>query len=143
VVTRLTLRTRELPPLFGAVGLEIKAKSDAAYRELIGRILAFYAEHLFNPHWGEQIVFRRDNTLTIRMMSQDVTEQQAQALWQPFLASVTSAPDKFAVVGRPFIVALPATKYWDAAFLKQVPGIVVADDRPGAPPGNVVWAGDA
>jgi hypothetical protein len=27
--------------------------------------------------------------------------------------------------------------------LKLAPGIVVADDRPGAPAGNIVWAGDA
>jgi hypothetical protein len=29
------------------------------------------------------------------------------------------------------------------AFLRSVPGIEVTDDRPGAPEGNVLWAGDA
>jgi FAD/FMN-containing dehydrogenase len=41
------------------------------------------------------------------------------------------------------VVAVPARKFWDAAFLRQIPGVVVADDRPGAPEGNIVWAGDA
>ena len=57
VVTRMTLRTHELPEFFGGVFLAIKAKSDDAHRRLIGRIVEFYAEALFNPHWGEQLVF--------------------------------------------------------------------------------------
>jgi hypothetical protein len=32
---------------------------------------------------------------------------------------------------------------WDAAWLRQhAPGLTIADDRPGAPPGNFLWAGD-
>src|SRR5438270_5189906 len=60
VVTRLTLKTRALPQFFGAVNATIKASSDAAYRRLIDRVVGFYAESLLDPHWGEQIVFRRD-----------------------------------------------------------------------------------
>ena len=55
VVTRLTLRTHELPEFFGGVFATIKASSDAAFRRLIGRFVGFYADNLFNPHWGEQI----------------------------------------------------------------------------------------
>ena len=33
------------------------ASSDDAYRRLIAKTLEFYAEALFNPHWGEQISF--------------------------------------------------------------------------------------
>src|SRR4029434_2521977 len=68
VVTRLTLRTRELPESFGAVTATITAASGAAYQRLITRIIAFYADSLFNPHWGEQIVFQRDNTLALRLL---------------------------------------------------------------------------
>jgi len=40
VVTRLTLRTRELPDYFGGVFGTIKAASDAAFRKLITRVVA-------------------------------------------------------------------------------------------------------
>ena len=58
VVTRLTLRTRELPEYFGGVFGTIKAKSDTAFRDLTARIIGFYHDRLFNRHWGEQIRFR-------------------------------------------------------------------------------------
>jgi berberine-like enzyme len=46
------------------------------------------------------------------------------------------------MTAAPLVVAIPARNYWDAAFLRQFPGVVVGDDRPGAPEGNVAWAGD-
>ena len=70
VVTRLTLRTRELPEFFGAVMGEITASTEEAYRALIAKAIAFYQDALFNPHWGEQLVFKRD-TLERRCCSRD------------------------------------------------------------------------
>ena len=70
VVTRLTLRTHELPELFGGAWGTIKARSDAAFRRLIARFVGFYADSLFNPHWGEQVTFGPDNTLNSRMVCQ-------------------------------------------------------------------------
>jgi FAD/FMN-containing dehydrogenase len=142
VVTRLTLKTCELPEFFGAVSVMIKATSDAAYRPLIGYIIAYYAEHLFNPRWGEQIVFRRDNVLAIQMVFQGLSLEMAEATWRPFFEWIATSPQDFAVVAAPRVVASPARKYWDASFLKQFSGVVVADDRPGAPDRNVAWAGD-
>jgi FAD/FMN-containing dehydrogenase len=55
VLTRLTLRTRELPAWFGAAFLTVKAASAAAFRQLIGKFVNFYSESLFNPHWGESV----------------------------------------------------------------------------------------
>ena len=143
VITRLTLRTRELPATFGTVSATIKAGSDDAFRRLVGRVLAFYADALFNPHWGEQIVFRRDNALEIRLLFQGLTQQEATSVWRPFFDWVASAPRDFEMVAEPRILALPARRIWDVALLKQFPGVVVADDRPGAPEGNVFWAADA
>ena len=57
VVTRVTLRTHALPEFLGGVFATIKASSDEAYRRLIAKILEFYAQALFNPHWGEQLGF--------------------------------------------------------------------------------------
>ena len=53
VVTKLTLRTRELPEYFGGVFGTIKANSETAFRSLTAQIVSFYHEQLFNRHWGE------------------------------------------------------------------------------------------
>src|SRR6185436_2507566 len=70
VVTRLTLRTRELPDYFGGVFGTIRAKSDTAFRKLTARIISFYHDHLFNRHWGEQIIFERGNAIRMAMVFQ-------------------------------------------------------------------------
>jgi FAD/FMN-containing dehydrogenase len=143
VVTRVTLRTRELPETFGVVTATIRATSNVAYRRLIARILALYADDLFNPHWGEQIVVRRDNTLAIRLVFQGLTRQQAEDVWRPFFDWVAGESRDLAMSAPPFVTAIPSRKLWDPAFLRSLPGIVVADDRPGAPDGNIAWASDA
>src|SRR5580658_6608669 len=74
VVTRFTLRTRELPEFFGAVSAAVRAASDEAYRALIAEVMRFYRTSLFNAHWGEKIHFRSDNTLDIGMLFQDLTQ---------------------------------------------------------------------
>ena len=140
IVTRLTLRTRELPPFFGAMFVNVAAKSDAAYRDLIQRFVAFYREQLFNPQWGEQVTFRRDNVLGIAMVFQGLDGDAATAVWKPFFDWLAARPDDFALQAPPIIAALPARHFWDAAFLKaNAPDFVLSDDRPGAPGGNVFW----
>jgi FAD/FMN-containing dehydrogenase len=143
VVTRLTLRTRELPEFFGTVTATIKATSDAAYRQLVRQVMALYADALLNPHWGEQIGFRRENTVEIRMVFQGLSRQQAEEAWRPFFDRIKGAPGDLIIESAPRIVAVPARRFWDAAFLRRFPGVVTADDRPAAPEGNVAWAGDA
>jgi FAD/FMN-containing dehydrogenase len=143
VVTKLTLRTHDLPSFFGGVNFTIKATSDVAYRRLIGEVMRFYGENLFNSHWGEQIVFRPGNTITISMVFQGLDQRQAEETWRPFLDWVSRSPQDFTLASPPFIVGVPAKFFWNPTMLKQVPGIVVADDREGAPEGNVFWAGDA
>ena len=140
VVTWLTLRTHDLPGFVGAVNMTIKAASDVAFRRLIGRIVSFYNDSLFNPHWGEQIVFRPGNVLAIAMVFQGLDQQQAETIWRPFLDWLAGSPQDFSIVSAPWIVAVPARRFWDPGFLKEVPGVVLADDRPGAPEANVFWA---
>jgi FAD/FMN-containing dehydrogenase len=141
VVTRLTLRTRELPEHFGAVFGTIGATSDGAFRRLLAQLIAFYRDRLFNPHWGEQLVFGRGNTVRIAMVCQGLDRPSAERIWQPFLDWVTRSPQDFAIEQPLTILDAPARRFWDAAFLRQnVPGLVVADDRPGSPTGNVFWA---
>jgi FAD/FMN-containing dehydrogenase len=143
VITKLTLRTRELPEFFGGVFGTIKARSDAAFRKLIARIISFYHEQLFNPHWGEQIAFESGNRIKISMVFQGMDRQQAGVVWRPFLDWVAGSPDDFAIETPVRSVDIQARHFWDAKYLKKNhPEFVVADDRPGAPEGNTFWIGD-
>ena len=142
VVTRLTLRTRELPEFFGAVSGAIRAASDAAYRALIAKLIAFYQQALFNPHWGEQISFGSDNTVHINLVFQGLAQPQAEQVWAPLLDWVR-ARKEYTLVKPIQAQALPARHMWDAEFFRQhAPGVQVDDDRPGAPRNHVLWAGD-
>ena len=141
VVTRITLRTHPLPTFFGGVFATIQAKSDTAYRALIERFVAFYREALFNPHWGEQVAFRPDNTLGFAMVFQGLDDAAANAVWRPFFAWVTERAADYAFTQPPMVATLPAQHFWDAAWLKaNAAAFVLSDDRPGAPEGNVFWA---
>src|SRR5256885_16198118 len=74
VVTRLALRTHELPQFFGFAYGKVKAQSDEAFSKLLGRFFEFYVTGLFNPHWGEQVRIGSDNTLQLSMVSQGVDQ---------------------------------------------------------------------
>jgi FAD/FMN-containing dehydrogenase len=142
VITRATLRTRELPDTFGAASGAIRASTDAAYRALIGKALGFYASALCNPHWGEQMNFRTDNTLRIAMVFQGLSQQQASAVWTPFVDWVRAQPElTFATELQ--VLGMPARHGWDAQFFRQhAPKFIVTDDRPEAPAHRFLWAGD-
>jgi FAD/FMN-containing dehydrogenase len=143
IVTRVTLRTHDLPVSLGVVFATIKAASDDAYRRLVGKVIEFYAQALFNPHWGEQLVFAPGGVLSISMLFQGLDQRQADATWRPFFDWVEAAGKDFTMVMAPKIIAAPASHFWDPAALKTYPGFVVSDDRPGAPKDNVFYVGDA
>ena len=141
VVTKVTLRTRELPAFFGGVFATIKAASDAAFRRLIEQFITFYSDSLFNPHWGESITFRSDNTLAITMVFQGLDKQEADSVWHPFFDWVAGSPREFTIAAPPTIASLPARNFWDPEFLrKNLAHFVFTDGRPGAPDANVWWA---
>jgi FAD/FMN-containing dehydrogenase len=142
VVTRVTLRTHDLPVSLGVVFAAIKAASDEAYRRLVGKAVEFYAQALFNPHWGEQLVFAPGGVLSISMLFQGLDQRQAEATWRPFFDWVAASGQDFTIVMAPKIIAGPASHFWDPAALKTFPGFVISDDRPGAPADNVFYAGD-
>lgn len=140
VVTRLTLRTHDLPEVFGGAFATIQALSDDAFRRLIGLTLRFCREALVDPRWGEQLRFRPDNTLDIAMVFQGLDQAGAEAVWRPFLDALAAAPQDFRVAAPLQLLAAPAQRFWDPAFLRSIPGLVLADDRPGAPASNIFWA---
>jgi FAD/FMN-containing dehydrogenase len=139
VVTRFTLRTRELPEFFGAVSTAIRAASDEAYRALIAEAISFYRANLFNAHWGEKIYFGSDNTLDIGMLFQGLTRQQVEDAWEPFFGWVR-ARKEYSFTRQPLVLAVPAQRFWDPQFMNaQVPGVVLLDDREGAPSFHAFW----
>ncbi len=106
-------------------------------------VLGFYAEALMNPHWGEQIRLRRDNTVQVSMVFQGLTRSQAQAVWQPFRDALARAPDDLEADFAPLaIVSTSAREFWSPTLMKRALGFMRTDDRPGAPKTNVFWPGD-
>jgi FAD/FMN-containing dehydrogenase len=144
VITSLTLCTHEIPQMVGGVLMTIKARSESDFRKLIRRFVAFYAESLFNPHWGEQVHIRVGNVFEVAMVFQRLDEAQVRVLWQPFIDWVSSAPKHFAFITPVSILGLSGRDYWNGEYMKtHFPKLFLADDRPGAPAGNVWSAGDA
>jgi FAD/FMN-containing dehydrogenase len=138
VVTRLTLRTYDLPEFFGGAWGTIKARSDDVFRGLIARFFAFYADNLFNPHWGEQIGLGPDNTLKLSMVCQGLDSVQAGAVWLPFFDWVKASPQDFSLSGNHGAGAIPARRFWDVAGNP----LMIADLRPGVPNYHGWWQGD-
>jgi FAD/FMN-containing dehydrogenase len=138
VVTRLTLRTHELPKWLGGAGGKIKAKSDSAYKQLIDHFIGFYSEHLFNPHWGEQVKFGPDNLLDISMVSQGLDSTAMNQAWQPFLDWVNASPGDFSMPSAFRTGAGDARRWWDVSGNQ----FMVQDSRDGAPDNRGWWQGD-
>jgi FAD/FMN-containing dehydrogenase len=143
IVTRLTLKTHSLADWAGAAFFTVKAMSGVAYRDLVRAFFAFYADHLFNPHWGESVNFHRDDTFSVSMVSRDLDKAAMQAAWRPFLDWVAASPQDYRLRGARVFDAMPARHWWDADFLKaHGPDAIIADPRPGARPDDFSWAGD-
>ncbi len=143
VVTKVTLRTRELPQNFGAVFGSIKARDDESFKKLIAQILNYYHKNLFNPHWGESISFHTDNTVNINMVFHGLSQKQAKETWQDFEKWLSESPKNYSLEMPFTVIEIPAQHLWDTAFLKKyAPNIIATDDRPQAPSENIYWAAD-
>jgi FAD/FMN-containing dehydrogenase len=138
VVTRLTLRTHDLPATFGFADGTIEARSDSAFRALIGRVIAFYRDKLFDSHWGEQIRVGPGNTLEVAMVSQGLDAAQVRSLWQPFFDWVSASPGDFVVTAPLRAGAVDARAWW------EVDGnpAMIPDTRSEALPNRGWWQGD-
>ena len=137
VVTRLTLRTHDLPQFFGGAVGAIHAKSDAACRALIAHFLAHYAERLANPHWGEQVVLKPDNSLRISMVQQGLSREEARAVWQPFFDWVRGSAD-YTIADELRAGGHEARSWWEI----QGNPSMIPDKRAGASADHGYWQGD-
>jgi FAD/FMN-containing dehydrogenase len=139
IVTRVTVRSHPIPERVGAVLGRITATSDAAFRDLVVRLLRFYETTLNNEHWGEKFVIRGDNSIEFALTSLDLTADQTRAIWKPLLDWLASRPDAF--TQRLAFPVIPFKYLWDAAWWKQnLPANVVLDRRPGQPETQFWWA---
>ena len=137
VVTKLTLKTHDLPKRFGFAGAKIRASSPDAYRRLVGRFVDHYAEALFNPHWGEAFNLYKDE-VEISMVCQGLDDDEAKAIWAPFFDWVRASPHDYVFVEDAYIGASPARAWWD---IDHNP-TMIRDQRPEAAPGHGWWRGD-
>ncbi len=168
VVSKLTMRTHDLPEYFGAANFTIKAGSDDDYRRLIREFVSFYKEQLFNDHWGEQVSLRPENKLEIKMVSQGLDIEQSKKVWQPFLDWIARSPHAYSLEGQTPFASIPARHFWDAdwwkehwpeaafprngsilhALLDEIlvhvmrQPILSFDKRPGAEPNRAWWRGN-
>ena len=167
VVNKMTLRVHDLPEFFGTANFTIKAASDDAYRRLIREFVSFYAEHLFNDHWGEQAGLSPDNKLNLKMVSHGLDLEQSKKVWQPFLDWVARSSHDYSLEGRVNIGSIPARHMWDVQWWKEhwpeiafpkrnalirlfdyalehvLQPVLNFDHQPSAGPNNAWWKGDA
>lgn len=142
VITSLTLKTHELPEFLGYASITIKAASDEDFRRLLAEFVDFYASSLFNAHWGEHISAFPDNRLGISMASAGLNNEQARAVWQPFLSWLTQQGPRYSTTS-PEIGSNPAQSYWDVeAMRKSGSHVIEVDDRADASPVHAWWTGD-
>jgi FAD/FMN-containing dehydrogenase len=143
VVSKLTLRVRDLPEFAGGANFTIKASSDDAYRRLIRHFVGFYREALFNDHWGEQAHFSPDNKLEISMVHLGLDTEQSRKVWQPFLGWLAQSSTAYTIESEPEIGSMPFRHWWDVDWRKEHHhDVFKADSRAGVSPNNVWWNGD-
>lgn len=144
VVSKLTLRVRDLPESAGGASFTVKASSDDAYRRLIRQFVGFYRDALFNDHWGEQAHFSPENKLDISMVHQGLETETCRKIWQPFLSWVSQSSGAYTIESEPIIGSMPFRHWWDVDWRKEHHhDVFKADSRPGADPNNVWWKGDS
>ena len=143
VVTRLTLRTHELPSNFGLLHWSLRATSDGAFARLLAQFVDLYADRLSNAHWGEQASAHPGNRFEVLMLFQDLGEAAARVAWRPFVDYVMANPGDIQVVEPLLVAAIPAQRMWDETFLQaHLAAAISPDTRPGARRGDWWWAGN-
>jgi len=142
-ISKLTLRTRDLPELAGGANFAVKASSDEAYRRLVRRFVSFYREALFNDHWGESAHLSPENKLEISMVHLGLTTDESRKVWQPFLDWIKQSSADYTIESEPEIGSMPFRHWWDIDWRKEHHhDVFKTDSRANASPANVWWKGD-
>jgi FAD/FMN-containing dehydrogenase len=143
IVTRLTLKTHELPATLGAIRFIVEASNDAAFTRLLGEFLDFAKRSLLNPHWGEQIHATPQRRLVVEMNFQGLDAGAVEAVWQPFVARVQANAAEWKILQPFFALGIPGSHFWDSEwFESHVPQAIEPNHAPGARRGDYWWGGD-
>ncbi|MES1201934.1 MAG: FAD-binding protein [Pseudomonadota bacterium] len=143
VVTRLTLKTHELPRYFGTAEFSVQASSDEALRRVAAKFIETYAANLHNEHWGEQARLTQHNQLMVRMNFQGIDQDTARAAFKDFSDFLAAHPSDYTLTEPTVILHLPARHMWNRSFFEQfAPSAIIADHRPGASARDYWWKGD-
>jgi FAD/FMN-containing dehydrogenase len=129
VVTRLTVKTHALPEYFGWSWGNVRATSDQAFRDLLERFCAFYTQHLFNPHWGEQVHVGPGNLFEVSMACQGLGADAIEAAWKPFHAWIEASPKDYQILDPPGARPQIARDAWAVSTNRNFE----RDSRAGAP----------
>jgi FAD binding domain/Berberine and berberine like len=138
IASTMTFRTHPTPETVSAVAGTIRASSARDYGRLVGALVRLLPD-LGEYHWGEQIGLGPDNTVELFMIAPNLTDEQARAIWQPFLDWVGGQPDSYS--SDAFIATVPFDRFWDGRWWEEwAPQMICWDERPGQPPGHFWWA---
>ncbi|MDP3705035.1 MAG: FAD-binding protein [Legionellaceae bacterium] len=129
VVSKVTLKTHELPENFGMVNGEIQAKSPKDFKLLILQFIHFYREKISNEHWGDGLVLTPSNKMILTLLFQGLDKQQSKEIWQDFVNWVKVRPKQYHL--RIQITVIPARKFWDYEYrIKHFPeSIMVSHNK--------------
>jgi hypothetical protein len=128
--------THPLPSTFGWVSGSVKARSPAAFEDLIARFLALYVSGLSGESWGEQVKIRGDDVLDVSMAFEGMSADEAKKVWEPFRQWAAHHPES--VTANLDFSDMPAEKVWDAGMHPDAQ----RDDRPGQDSRLFWWGGD-
>jgi FAD/FMN-containing dehydrogenase len=143
VVTKMTLRTHDLPESLGAAEMMIAARSQDAFARLIARFVDFYADRLLDARWGESIAIRPDRTLRVSMVCAGVSREEVERTWRPFVDVLSASASDLTFDSKPRFGSMPARRWWDARYRKENGSdSMIVDARPGMPEAHAWWAGD-
>jgi len=146
VVTHMTVLAHPEPKISGWIAGPIVAKSDAAYRELLERYVSFVASTLSTPVYREGVILNPDyavatsysgmNVMQVGTSFLDITTEQAEVAWAPFLSELKARPNDFDV--NVTFTSEPFAERW-----RPTEREAIFDDRAKAPTGYFWWKGNA
>lgn len=138
IATKMTLRTYKLPKTLGFYSGTLTAKNNQAYKKLIHEMLLFFRNKLDNQHWGENMIFNKNNTISLSLTYQGLTIKQVANLWQPLKSWIKKSPNNYSMKSN--ITTLPPKDMWNLKYrLKHLPKSVRLDTGKGALKSNFWW----
>ena len=140
VVSRMTMRTFEMPRSLGRLTGRITARGSDEFRRLLHMLVRFLPG-LCDGHWGEHISLTPQNSVEIALMSVDLGSGEIRSLFAPLAEWVERERDAFTSDIR--IGTTGFSSLWDAAAWDEAgTGAIIKDTREGAASSHFWWSGN-